>query len=302
MIPLFPKFKKISLGDKKAIEVHTHAYDPYSDFNFTSLFSWDTSEERMVSELNGNLVVRFTDYITNEPFLSFLGTIKTEQTARTLIDYSIENGMPATLSLVPEISTVGMRTSVLKIEEDRGNFDYLYSIPTLSVMSGGSFEDKRKFIRRFLRANPDAHTEVIDLAIKSVQKDIVSVIRLWEGNEIAKAKEYEIEYEETAIKRLFESADSHKLLVTGLFSKKKMLAFSIEEMLPNQYCIGHFWKANKNNEGSYDFLMQQKAKHFETLNLSLLNYEQDLGLAPLRHSKKAFRPVSFLKKYKVSLQ
>jgi hypothetical protein len=109
MIPAFPDFKKVEVTDREAVEAHTHKYEPYSDFNFISLWAWDTSGERMISELNGNLVVRFTDYSTNEPFLSFLGTNETEHTARTLIDYCKENGLPTTLKLMPEISVKNIR-------------------------------------------------------------------------------------------------------------------------------------------------------------------------------------------------
>ncbi len=83
MIPQFPDFKHVEVDDREAVEAHTHRYEPYSDFNFTSLWAWDTSGERMISELNGNLVVRFTDYSTHEPFLSFLGDSQTEHTAKT---------------------------------------------------------------------------------------------------------------------------------------------------------------------------------------------------------------------------
>ena len=72
MIPTFPNFKKLEISDKKEVEEYTSNFPPYSDFNFTSLWAWDTNEKRMISKLNGNLVVQFTDYITCEPFFSFL--------------------------------------------------------------------------------------------------------------------------------------------------------------------------------------------------------------------------------------
>src|SRR3989338_2938897 len=56
MIPQFPQFKRVEITDREAVEAHTHKYEPYSDFNFTSLWAWDTNGERMISELNGNLV------------------------------------------------------------------------------------------------------------------------------------------------------------------------------------------------------------------------------------------------------
>ena len=55
MIPQFPKFKHVEVTDREAVETHTHRFDPYSDFNFTSLWAWDTSNERMISELSDSL-------------------------------------------------------------------------------------------------------------------------------------------------------------------------------------------------------------------------------------------------------
>src|SRR3989344_1777498 len=119
MILQFPEFRVVEVNDREAIESHTKQFFPYSDFNFTSLWAWDTSGERMISELNSNLVVRFTDYSTHEPFFSFLGIRETEHTARTLIDYAKAEGITPELRLMPEISVRDMRTSVLKVEEDR---------------------------------------------------------------------------------------------------------------------------------------------------------------------------------------
>lgn len=56
MIPQFPNFKKAEVADRGAVEAHTHKYDPYSDFNFTSLWAWDTSGERMISGLNSDSI------------------------------------------------------------------------------------------------------------------------------------------------------------------------------------------------------------------------------------------------------
>ena len=81
MIPEFPEFKKLELSDKEDVEAFTKKFPPYSDFNFVSMWSWDIKGEMRLSILNGNLVVRFTDYITGDPFYSFLGNNKTNETA-----------------------------------------------------------------------------------------------------------------------------------------------------------------------------------------------------------------------------
>lgn len=301
MIPAFPEFKKIGVDDREVVESHTHKYPPYSDFNFTSLWAWDTSNERMISELDGNLVVRFTDYKTDEPFLSFLGSNETERTARTLMNYCKEHGLPEVLKLIPEISTHGIQSPAFRVEEDRDNFDYIYSVPELSALEGGKFKGRRNFVNRFMREHPAAHVEIVDLANTDAQKNIFAILDSWAHHKQAKNKAYETEHEKTALTRLFETARSHELIVTAIFEDKIMLAFSIEEILPDQFCIGHFWKADATHAGIFDVLMQRKAQHLETLGLAFLNYEQDLGVEGLRQSKMDYRPIDFLKKYRVSL-
>ena len=298
MIPQFPEFRVVEVSDREAIESHTRQFLPYSDFNFTSLWAWDTSGERMISELNDNLVVRFTDYSTHEPFLSFLGTNETEQATRTIIDFCKAEDLPTTLKLMPEVSVKGMRSSVIRLEEDRDNFDYIYSVPALASLRGNTYMSKRGRTNKFRRTYPEAHTEVIDLADKGAQADISTVIGLWEQRKINDEKKYEIEHERTAIARLCQTADSHELIATGIFIKSNMVAFSIEEILPDGYSMCHFWKADSAHTGIFDFLMQEKAKHLETLNVLFVNYEQDLGIPALRKAKSSFRPVHFLKKYK----
>ena len=299
MIPQFPEFRVVEVNDREAIESHTKQFFPYSDFNFTSLWAWDTSGERMISELNGNLVVRFTDYSTHEPFLSFLGTNETEQTARVLIDFCKAEGLPTTLKLMPEVSVKEIRSSVMRLDEDADNFDYIYSVPALASLRGNTYMSKRGRANKFRRTYPEAHTEVIDLANKGAQADIRAVIDLWEQMKVDDEKKYEIEHERAAIARLCETADSHQLVVTGVFIKTSMAAFSIEEILPDGYSMCHFWKADSAHAGIFDFLMQEKAKHLETLSVLYINYEQDLGISALRKAKSSFRPVNFLKKYRV---
>ena len=91
MIPEFPQFKKLELSDRKDLEKFTSKFPPYSDFNFVSMWAWDTKGEMQISQLNGNLVVQFTDYINGKPFFSFLGDSLVLDTIKTLLDFSKKN-------------------------------------------------------------------------------------------------------------------------------------------------------------------------------------------------------------------
>ena len=299
MIPQFPQFKSIEVDDRKAVESHTHRFLPYSDFNFTSLWAWDTNGERKMSELNSNLVVRFTDYRTHEPFLSFLGTGEPEQTARTLIEFCRAEGLPQILRLMPEDSIGGLLSGDFQIDEDIDNFDYVYSIPDLASLQGNSYMSKRGRANKFKRTFPEAHPEVIDLTDKALQVGIQEIIDIWERKKIADGKSYEVEHERAAVRRLCETADSHSLSAMAVSLRGKMIAFSLEEILPEQYTICHFWKADSSHPGIFDFLMQEKARHLQTQGALYMNYEQDLGIPTLRTAKHSFRPVKFLKKYNI---
>ena len=80
-----------------------------------------------------------------------------------------------------------------------------------------------------------------------------------------------------------------------------MIGFSIDELLPNQYAISHFFKADSSYRGVYDFLNEKVAENLSNRGIALWNWEQDLGIESLKISKTGYRPVDFLKKYTVSL-
>jgi len=301
MIPLFPQFKQLALEDREGVEAFTHRFPPYSDFNFTSLWAWDTSNERKISILNNNLVVQFTDYSTHEPFLSFLGDTATEHTARTLIDYSKANGMPEELRFVPEIAVRAMRLSVLNCTQDKDNADYIYDVGKISKLQGSSFAMLRRNVARFWRAYQKVHVERIDFANHQAQDSVRKVLATWKNRKTAKFKDWQSEHEEIAIERIMQTAETHPLLLTGMFDDNILIAFSVEEILPNSWLLGHFWKADIQYTGIYATLINEKAKHFETLGSQSWNYEQDLGIEQLRIAKKAYRPIGFLDKYTVNI-
>ncbi len=301
MIPTFPEFKKIEVNDRKAVESYTCQYPPYSDFNFTSLWAWDTSDERMVSELNGNLVARLTDYTTSEQFLSFLGSNKIEETIISLLGYAEKHELLKSLELIPEVSIPDSNNKEFLVMEDRNNFDYILDIPSLSRLEGGSFKDLRRNVRKFSELYSQYHVEVKDKNESGLKDHILNLLDLWGADKIAKGKEFEVHKERIALSRLLNSLkNDHKFIITTISNESNTIAFSIEEILTDDYCIGHFWKADTQKTGIYDFLLYSIAKYLNSRGLTLWNFEQDLGIENLRKSKMKYRPVSFLKKFTVS--
>lgn len=299
MIPTFPNMKPIEISDRREVESFTAHFPPYSDFNFVSMWSWDTKGEMALSQLNGNLVVQFTDYVSHAPFLSFLGDRDTEKTALDILEQCKKEGLPEALRLVPEASVRGIST--LAVSEDIDNFDYIYSIERHTSLQGGDFKRARNFVSKFEREHPEAEFSVEELSPEK-EPAVLEISEAWEKNKIAAQKEYEIEHERSAIKRLFKTTETHPLLLSTVRSGGIVIAFSIDELLPERYSISHFWKADIIHAGIYDYLLHQKAKNFRERDVAYMNYEQDLGIEGLRKSKMSFRPVSFLNKFKVAFR
>ena len=273
------------------------------------MWSWDTKEEMSISVLHNNLVVQFRDYMTSEPFYSFLGNNEVTDTARKLIELSTKDGFGPVLKLMPEDSIKGVDKSIFTITEDRDHYDYIFSITDLFQYQGSLFAEHRNKVRRFEKKHK---FEILNLNLENPinQKLLLTLVESW-VNKRKKAtnsedclKPKDMENELLAFKKLLYAPVIllKSLICFALFIDGNLSGFIINEKISNDYCLAHFGKADTKHDGIYHFLMQQNAKIFLDLGVTYLNHEQDLGLPNLRFSKSGYNPVHFLKKYTVALQ
>jgi len=297
MIPQFPEFKRLELSDKAAIEKITSQYPPYSDFNFVSMWSWDIKGEMRISILNKNVVVRFCDYITGEPFYSFLGNNRVNETAKEILHIaSIEKVSPK-LQLIPEVSSKELDETLFYVLESREHFDYIYYISELYACHGSKYATQRNLLNRFIKKYADIRVEILPL--HKATKDILELNKRWNTSKILKnIDEIELRNETIAIERIFNMTSSD-LVTVGVYQNEELIGYSISEILKEGYALCHFAKADTSFFGVYSFVMNQTCKMLLSQNIVYLNYEQDLGFPYLRHSKMAFRPKSYLTKFVV---
>ncbi len=294
-IPNYPQFKKLDIGDKIYIERYTSNYDPYSDFNFTSLWSYDTLSGIEISYLYDNLVVKFTDYLTSQHFYSFIGTNRVENTIIDLL-----SRQPQVLKLVPQIVIDSANTDLhtnLLIKEDDDNHDYILSTKDLSLLSGNKLRGKRNFLKRFKNLYPNHYWKLINISDLKVQDRILKLFYIWEVKQNRTREETQIEL--TALTRLLKIASVSELVPIGIYVDDELIAFSINEVIGN-YAIIHFEKANIDFIGSFQYLKHRTGHHFYNLKIPYINYEQDLGIDGLRKAKKSWKPIKYLKKYIIS--
>ena len=300
MIPTFPEFKKLELSDREEVESFTKRFPPYSDFNFVSMWGWDVKGDMEISNLNNNLVVRFTDYLTGEPFYSFLGDTLVTETATELLTFAREKGMSPVLKLLPEETAKLIQSDAISVREDRDNFDYIHKIDDLKQYAGADFKQKRQEVNSFLQNNPDVTHRELDLRDVETREHAKTVFCKWAENKKQDGELYD-NHEELFFLKLLSLAESHNLVSTGVFRGQDLLGFMVTEPLPSGYTVGHAAKTDSSIKGVNAYLMKANSEILTSHGCHLLNYEQDLGLPNLRDGKNRFRPVAFLKKYQASL-
>jgi len=299
MLAKFPGFQPVSIESREAIEKVIAKFPPYSDFNFVSMYSWNVQNKMLVSQLNDNIVVQFKDYTSDAAFLSFIGDTNVDQTIKELLEYSSRNGLSPSLHLIPE-HVVGLikNPEDYVIKEDRDSHDYVVLALKFSELKGSDYASKRNGINKFL-AQHSHHAVIKKLEIdEKVAKEIIETFHNWRKESSKNLDDSENEL--LAIEKLVKNASHFNLDTLGIYIDEDMVGFSIYEMLPNNYAIGHFEKALKSHNGLYDFLKHSTAANLNKRGVTHINYEQDLGIEKLRYSKMLLHPETFLKKFTIS--
>lgn len=301
MIPFFPVFKNLEFSDKEQVEDITLKHAPYSDFNFVSMWLWDINHQIQISQLNGNIVICLPDYLNGDPAFSFLGNHLHDDTLQKVISYAKTKTGKGLAKYLPDDVVKDLDRTKFVINEDRDNFDYIYSIDDLVALNGHKYESKRGFIHRFLKKYPGYSLRNIDLTDHGIQKMIIELDNLWIENKLSEGKNPQSANESLAIERLLLAANKLDLVSYGIFIKDELVGFSINEYIKkSDYVISHFMKGDSEVVGVYAMLMNQGCVKFLNDGKRFFNFEQDLGLPGLRKSKESYRPSTYLRKYQVT--
>jgi hypothetical protein len=297
MLPEFPCFEPFDLSHAPHMDSALSSLLPYSDFNFTSLYCWNTGGHVACSNLHGNTAVRFSDYLTGRPFYSFIGTSRAEETAEALLSLMQTEGIPPEIKLLPETVAKTIRSEKFVVEEDPDNFDYVLSIERLRSYDGSRLKTNRNAVNRFRRSFR-SETRLLDLADPSVREILMSGFAEWVKRK--GLSDEEALNERCAFSNVFTLAKHRHLVCVGVFVCDVLAGFTISERLPSSWAMVHFEKADPARfPGIYAHLMQETAHVLASDGCQLLNYQQDLGIPGLKMSKKDFHPTSHLRKYRV---
>lgn len=295
MISEYPAFTKIDISAKQEIQKFVEKFDPYSDFNFVSMFSWNADDEPRLSWLNNNLVIKLRDYVTpGQQVTSILGVKQIDDSLKTLLSATDK------IELVPEVVIHNIeKPDDFCIVESRDNYDYIYSLSHLSDLPGKLYKKKRNkanHTRTFFGSRLKSSTS--SLLQDSEKQELIDMLHTWQAQ--SKQLPDDMENEDRAINKILDEWNGFKLLLTRCRVDGLLVGFSINEVVSSAYSICHFEKfiIAHNDIGAY--LVNEVAKELAR-HSTLVNWEQDLGLSGIKRSKSSYYPVKFLRKYTVSL-
>jgi uncharacterized protein len=182
----------------------------------------------------------------------------------------------------------------IRIEETRGQWDYLYAIQDLVSLSGNRYHKKKNLVNQFSTAYHYRYLpfgpEMVERAL-AMQADWCT----WKDCEASDT----LAAENRVITRVLNRWNDFPGLTGGaLLVEEEMVSYTIAEPLSGESIVIHFEKGNPEYKGSYQainqmFLSQLKGQY------KWVNREQDIDDPGLRKAKLSYHPVDFIRKNRV---
>lgn len=294
-IPDFPLFKVLDKEDKPIFEDFLSKRPlKISDYTFTNFYIWRMADKTQLTMINGNLCALVIAPDKQQYFMMPLGNNKMEETLEVCLSFK-----PAVIRTDEEfVSSFVKDTEKFAIEEDRGNFDYVYRTTDLAELKGRRYDGKRNHINSFLRSNSFSY-EKMD---KTHVKECLELNEKWC---LEKKRESEafpnIECEGMVVKEVLENLEDLDAIGGIIRVDGKISAFSVGEMLNNDTAVIHIEKADPTIRGMSQLINREFVCN-EWSSTTYINREQDMGHPGLRKAKSGYHPVRLEKKFNITMK
>lgn len=300
------KFWPIDVSMKSLVESYTKPWKlKCSEYTFTNLLIWGADDKIKIAEENNALYFLIDDPEeagkaggNGKSRFMFAPLIRDpggdyRPVLATASAYCRENGIePVFKAISGPIRDAFARSGGYSLEEDRSNFDYVYSMEELRDLTGKKLHAKRNHINQFMaqygdsyayfRLNPDMLSECMDLYNEWLQgKD---------------ASDPDAVGEYIAIRELLTHMDTLGVIGAGIRIDGKLAAYTIGERMDGEMAVIHIEKADAEIPGLFTVINNLFVKN-ELTDMKLINREEDMGIEGLRRAKLSYNPVMMIEKF-----
>ncbi|CCH47615.1 DUF2156 domain-containing protein [Pseudodesulfovibrio piezophilus] len=183
--------------------------------------------------------------------------------------------------------------SAIKLTENRGHWDYIYSVEELIALKGKKFHKKKNLLNQFIKNSNFQYESMRPECVEEVLEMQDEWYKWYEENNPSEA----IKAENHAITRVMLNFDQIKgLMGATLRVDGKVIAYTVAEPLCDDSIVIHFEKGDIRHKGVYQAINQMFLKN-DADTFTNVNREQDLGDEGLRKAKLSYNPSFFLKKF-----
>ncbi len=281
-VSLYPNFDKIEIDFRPELHnLFQQLSAGISEFTFANLFLFRETHHYRISKLEENsYLIIGKDGKANFFMLPF------EIPDKSLLDEFFSNY--GFMKAASEMQTDLLKAFGYQVFEDRDNFDYLYLRSDLARLAGRKFHKKKNLVNAFINNYSYQGKPLTE----EYYPDAIEIIEKWSQGrpDVGDAK---------AARNAIENAELLQLCGCIYFVDGTPAAFTMGEELANgESFVVHFEKALNQYKGIYQFINQCLALALPK-KYKFINREQDLGNPGLRQAKMSYRPMGFVKKYKV---
>jgi hypothetical protein len=300
----FPEFQKLSVADQSTyLHYYSKLDEPYSSFSFNNLLIWcNYYDDLEVSDLNGNLVIKFTNVLENDAvYYSLIGVLHLKQSLESLFDFLNKQSSQPKLSYIPAHVAEAIRQlhdTNIKIEEDIDNKDYVYAADNLASMRGRRYSNLRSRVNKF-RNNKNIHTRLFDCTNNNDKETIKSAILEWSKRE-SFARNDPQKWELSVIEKHLQLAEHLSTHAYGLYVESRLACVIIFNLPPHKgWLIADHIKYDYDYPGIFGYAFYELAHIAQSKGIEWINSEQDLGKEGIRLMKSLLRPAKFLRCYTI---
>ena len=283
MIPIYPEATEISMDLRPILHpLFQTLEEGISEFAFANIYLFSDIYNYQVAKLEDNLFV-ILGKDSNNPFLMLPFGLPGKSLLKMLFqEYPSMKAATENQAKLLE----GMGYTVI---EDRDNFDYLYSREELAKLAGRKFHKKKNLVNAFINNYNYEGKPLLEEFIP----ETIQVLEQWRDG-----RDNPGDYK--ANKEALEKSEALQLCGGIYYVESEPAAFTLgEELARGESFVIHFEKALGKFKGIYQFINKCFASILPE-KYKYINREQDLGNPGLRQAKMSYRPVDFVKKYRVT--
>ncbi|TFG84218.1 MAG: DUF2156 domain-containing protein [Spirochaetales bacterium] len=285
-IPEYPEFAPIGIEMRDELYPSLNLLsDGVSEFTFSNLYLFRNTYGYRASHILGKTFLISGEKRGERFFLAPCCVPENETLETLFLDHAYLKNMSETQCLAERIR---LEAAGYQVHEDRDNFDYLYDRHDLAELSGKAYHKKRNLVNAFINSY-SYEQKTLD---SGTVGDAVSVLDRWR-------EEKGVDGDFAAAREALELYEPLGMRGAVYYVDGKPAGYALGEPISKARMFAvHFEKALGAYKGIYQFINQAFAQSLPAY-IKHVNREQDLGDEGLRQAKMTYRPVGFVRKFRV---